>query len=241
MNISRRGLFGSFAGGVLIPAIATSCSKPDENRFVSNSEWDACGYPINNRLLKNKTCYGGLSLSSPFNIAAFVLCFPPTANKNRFEFLYRFFISEGMINYYPIDSYPEWIKNGFVTVTDGNYVDYDVIKKQIYADKNQYKLKSIGYDPWNASYLVNELSVNMISYNSIMSSQNYFRKHVIEGKIAHGCNPVIKQMVNRTYITVDSVGNRRIKNKCNTIGGVFASIMAMDLASKSKKERSFDG
>ena len=47
-------------------------------RWMQMEKWDACAFPVDERELLGRECYGGLDLSSSIDITAFVLVFPPS-------------------------------------------------------------------------------------------------------------------------------------------------------------------
>lgn len=46
-------------------------------RWMQMEKWDACAFPVDEREVLGRECYGGLDLSSSIDITAFVLVFPP--------------------------------------------------------------------------------------------------------------------------------------------------------------------
>jgi phage terminase large subunit-like protein len=52
--------------------------------------------------------------------------------------------------------YADWSRQGSLTLTEGEVIDYRVIREQVRDDAQRFKLAEIGYDPWNAELLCNQ-------------------------------------------------------------------------------------
>ena len=48
-------------------------------------KWDKCGFPVDERDLEGRVCYGGLDLSSTTDITAFVLVFSPEDDAGKYK------------------------------------------------------------------------------------------------------------------------------------------------------------
>lgn len=89
-----------------------------------------------------------------------VLLFPQgDSDEDGYWVLPRFFLPEGAIEDRERKdhvSYSNWARQGLVTLTDGDVIDYRFIRKQVNDDRKRYKVVEIGYDPWNAETLCNQ-------------------------------------------------------------------------------------
>ena len=63
-------------------------------RWMQMEKWDACAFPVDERELLGRECYGGLDLSSSIDITAFVLVFPPRNDTEKYIILPYFWIPE---------------------------------------------------------------------------------------------------------------------------------------------------
>lgn len=97
-------------------------------------------------------------------------------------------------------SYDLWVNQGWITVTDGEVVDYSYLKKYITDFINQHSLqvKEICFDSWNATHLANEMAdagfimVDVIQgMRTLAPPTKDFREKVYQKKIIHDDNPVI--------------------------------------------------
>ena len=103
---------------------------------------------------------------------------------------------------------------GYMTLTDGDVVDYDVIKNHIADLCNQYDVKEILYDPWNATHLVTQLTnegypmIEMPQRITTLSDPTkQFRAKVYEGKIIHEGDGLLKWAVSNAVTRSDANEN----------------------------------
>lgn len=221
--------------------------------WISSEAWKGCNYPVDESKLIGRTCYGGIDLSTVSDITAWVLCFPPRIEDEKFEFLFRFFIpGDELYERVRNDKVPYdvWIEKGFVCATPGPSIDYNFVLDKIRNDSEIYDIKQIAYDPHNASHIVQILeneNFTMVKFGQGMMSMSPpskdFEKRVLDGGIAHNNNPVMKWMVGCTTIYQDSNSNiKPVKpdrgKTSKRIDGVIATIEALDAAIRNQKKRS---
>lgn len=188
--------------------------------------------------LAGRECYAGLDLASTRDITAFVLFFPAEDGES-FMILPFFWIPE--MSYQERVkkdgvNYDAWIKEGFIRTTPGNTTDYDQVKADIIALGAQYQIKSIAFDRWNSSQLVNQLvdeGATLSPFGQGFVSMNAptkeLEKMVYEGKLQHGGNPVLRWMCGNIEIKRDPAGNIKIdKGKSSEkVDGMVALVMAI--------------
>ena len=63
-------------------------------RWMPMTKWDACAFPVNEKDLEGRICFGGLDLSSTTDITAFVLVFPPEDKADKYIILPYFWVPE---------------------------------------------------------------------------------------------------------------------------------------------------
>ena len=54
--------------------------------------------------------------------------------------------------------YDEWARRGVITATPGNIIDYEYIRQTLHGWAAEFDLKTIGFDPWNATDLMTRLA-----------------------------------------------------------------------------------
>ena len=131
-------------------------------RWIDPDSWRACNLrPIDEADLAKRRCYGGLDLSSTLDVTALVWVFPPTQG-TVFDVVCRMWIPEdNWQERVKTDRapYDVWIKQGIMTTTPGNVVDYDYILEQIEADVARFDVAELAFDPWNATSVTNKVKL----------------------------------------------------------------------------------
>lgn len=192
--------------------------------------------------LKGRDCYGGLDLSSTGDITAFVLVFPPRDETEKYIVLPFFWLPEDTLQVRCRRDhvmYDKWAAEGYINVTDGNVIDYRFVQAFIEEKCEQYHCKSICYDRWNATMLVENLmdeGITMVpfgqGYKDMSPASKETYKLLMEGNLVHGGNPVLKWMAGNVVMEQDPAGNIKPTKAKSTekIDGIVAMIMAVGMA-----------
>lgn len=187
--------------------------------------------------LASSVGYGGLDLSSKLDLTAFALAVP--GNDDEINLLMRFWLPEERALECEKEGkrhYATWARNGWLTLTPGNVIDYEFIRKEINALNERFIIKECAFDPWNAIDLATRLGsdgVNMVEcrqgYKSMTEPSKDLEARVIQGKVRHGHNPILKWCIANAVVTSDAAGNIKPDKEKATgkIDGVVAVIMAM--------------
>jgi len=214
--------------------------------WISDHIYDKGNIPIDFESLKGRECYGGLDLSSTTDITAFVLVFPPQHEDDNYIIYPHFWLPEDTLELRcRCDHvlYDVWKKQGYINTTDGNVIHYSFIEKYIEDLAKIYNIKEIAADPWNATQMIQNLEENgfkMIpitqSYKNLSPPSKELYKLLMEGKVIHGGNPVLKWMAGNVVMQRDSVGNIKPNKDKSTekIDGIVATIMALDRCIRNK-------
>lgn len=195
---------------------------------------------INAALLEGRDCYAGLDLSSTGDITALVLIFPPRDKNEKYVLLPYFWIPEETIprrvkaNSVPYDI---WEKQGYIMATEGNVIHYNFIEKFIMDLSEKYHILEIAVDRWNATQMIQNLEGEGFTivpfgqgFSSMSAPTKEFYRLLMEGRIIHGGNPVLRWMAGNVVIDTDPAGNIKVtkaKSK-EKIDGIVAAIMALD-------------
>ena len=196
--------------------------------------------PIDMDALAGRDCYAGLDLSSTGDITALVLIFPPRDEEEKYVLLPYFWIPEETIprrvkaNSVPYDI---WEKQGYIMSTEGNVIHYDFIEKFIMDLSEKYHILEIAVDRWNATQMIQNLEGEGFTivpfgqgFSSMSAPTKEFYRLLMEGRIIHGGNPVVRWMAGNVVIDTDPAGNIKVtkaKSK-EKIDGIVAAIMALD-------------
>ncbi len=207
-------------------------------RWLSLKKWDACRAPLGE--LQGCECYAGLDLSSTTDISALVMVFP---SGDCYDVLPFFWVpEEGARKRERRDRVPytAWIRDGYMEATPGEVIDYDRIRKKINELGQQYHIREIAIDRWNATQLATQLEgdgFEVVAFGQGYASMNWpckkLEELVLGGKIAHGGHPVLRWMAGNVSIEKDAADNWKPSKKksIERIDGIVALIMALDRAS----------
>lgn len=212
--------------------------------WMNMQRWNACGSHVDENGLRGRTCYGGLDLSSTTDVSAWLLVFPPEVQGDLLQVVSRFFIpEESMRQRSKRDRVPYdvWVRQGLITATPGDVIDYSYILKQIDEDAQRYDIQEIAFDRWGATKIAQELQdmggddflVQFgQGFRSMSPPMKELEKLVLGEEIAHGGNPVLTWMAGNVVAKEDAAGNIKPDKKASTekIDGIVALIMALDRA-----------
>jgi phage terminase large subunit-like protein len=140
-----------------------------------------------------------------------------------------------------------WVRNGFITATPGNVIDYEWIKDEVRKLAKRYRLKEIAYDRFGATQLAQDFindGLEVIPFGQGMVSMSgptkELEKLVLSRQLVHGGNPVLRWMADNLVVTMDAAGNiKPAKDKSTEkIDGMVALIMGLDRAIRNAPKES---
>lgn len=209
-------------------------------RWISTAAWDNCGGECDP--YEDRECFAAIDLSSTTDLSVLLYLFPPVEHGGRWDILVRFYVPEiGARRRSERDKVPylEWIKQGFITATSGEVIDYDYIKADIQTDSERFHIKQIAIDRWNATQLSTQLTgagFEVVPFGqgfaSMAGPSKEFEKMVIGRRYRHGGNPVLAWCAANVAVEQDAAGNIKPSKKKSTerIDGIVALVMATGLA-----------
>lgn len=213
-------------------------------RWIPADLWDACGGEQID--LNGRHCYAGLDLASTTDIAALVLAFPVDG----VVYLKCFFFvpEEGIKRRSERDhvDYATWVRQGHITATEGAVIDYDVIRRTINELSEQYQLKEIAIDRWNATQIATQLTgdgFEMIGHGqgfaSLSAPTKELERRVLGHQLNHGSNPVLAWMASNVQIEQDAAGNMKPSKSKSTsrIDGIAATLMSLSRIMVSNEDQ----
>jgi phage terminase large subunit-like protein len=217
-------------------------------RYLDLAAWDACrGKPMPielEQLHAGDLCYAGLDLSTNDDVTAFVALFPPAEDAGTWDVVCRFWIPEdGLVERVRTHKVPYdvWEREGWVTVTAGNVIDYRRVREDIEELLKPYRTHEIGFDGWNATETSLELAeagFEMVkvgaSYGSISPALKLIENLVLSRRLRHGGHPVLRWMADNLEVREHDGAVRPVKpgNKMShkKIDGMVALVLAMSRA-----------
>jgi len=208
-------------------------------RWMPMDKWDECAEGIGD--LKGKVCYAGLDLSATMDLTALALVFP---DGDSYDVLMHFWIpKDTMLEKERKDRVPYsvWVKQGLVTATEGNVIDYHSIQHKLEEYAEVYDIKEIAFDRWGATKLSQDLidaGFMMVPFGQGFASMSAPTKElmnlILSQKLRHGGNPVLRWNADNLVVNQDPAGNLKPDKQKSTqkIDGVVSLIMAIDRASR---------
>lgn len=214
------------------------------NIWTSSSEswldyesWVASAGKVDEAKLVGRDCYAGMDLSSTRDISAVCLVFP--MGDGTTQAIWRYYLPEDNIEEKArIDRapYDVWARQGYITLTPGNVIDYDYIEEEIKRLASIYNIREVAFDPYNATQLTNHLidsgmtCVDMRQgYLSLSPPTKALEQAILRQQFHHGNNPVTNWMIPNCEAVTDPAGNIKLdkaaKVKRRKIDGVVAAIM----------------
>lgn len=194
--------------------------------WLNFEQWNKCGETtFDPDELLGKECYAGLDIGPVNDLTSMTLFFP--MEDGTFKVL-----SFNWCNADDIESrskrdkapYDLWQKQNFLTMTEGNATDFNVLRRDINEICSKYAVKNIATDPFNAYQLVQQLSeqdglpVEYFRQGFISQSAptQELERLVITGKLNHNNNPVLSWCAGNVVIDNDTSGNIKISKKKST-------------------------
>ena len=215
-------------------------------RWMPMDKWDECGAPVIPGDLEGRVCYAGLDLSSTSDLTTLVLVFPPSDESEPYVILPFFWLPEETL---PLRvrrdhvMYDVWEKQGFLQTTEGNVVHYGFIEKFICELGENYNIREIAYDRWNATQMVQNLEddgFTMIpfgqGFRDMSPPTKELMRLVLEHRLVHGGHPVLRWNMDNAFVRTDPAGNLKIDKQKSTekVDGAVALVMALDRAMKNQ-------
>jgi len=204
-------------------------------QWISDEKWNECNLGT---ISYNKgiEAYGGLDLSTISDLSCFgfiwienkIFQWKPVFYMPELTFLEK--VKRDNANYF------EWIRDGHIKQTGGNTIDYDMIYDDIITLSKEVKIKSIQYDPYNATQIVLRLQdygLLMVPYPQRVSHMNVpckeLERMILDKKINHGGNPVMRWMNGNVWVKPDANDNIMINKGKSTgrVDGMVAMVMSI--------------
>lgn len=206
--------------------------------YFNVQRWRECANPeLQLSDLEGQRCYIGLDLASKHDIAALEILFPISDDEYiRFGW---YFLPEETVYDGANEHYKGWMKDGWITVTDGEIIDFREIRDVILELCRRFEVAEVAYDPHQATMLVTQLmddDVPVVEMNHTVLRLSEPMKTVdavIRARqIQHNGDPVMTWMMSNVVAKEDAKENvypckERAENK---IDGAIALIMAMGRA-----------
>ncbi len=193
--------------------------------------------------LEGHACYCALDLAIVSDLSAFVAIFPADVEPDE-EPLYRHLIkywlpeetAKRMRDKVP---YLQWAEKGWITLTDGDEVDFTRIEDDIAEFSERFSIQELRYDRAYAANLTQnlELKHGVVRAEFPQTIMHYtlpskmFERLIKTRRIRHQGNPILTWQIGHVAVKYDNNENLRPlrpkRGDHRTVDGVQATIMAL--------------
>lgn len=219
---------------------------PDE-RFIGPQDWDACSGTAEAR----GPCFGGLDLSSgAADLTAFSLYWPETGTLKVWAFLPSAAL-DAKVREDRAD-YRAWQARGLVHEIPGRAIDRPWLLTWIAQRVDGLELVGIACDRWGINDVRAVLDREGIDlplrphgagYRDVSPALTAFEGLVLEQKLRHEGNPLLRWSVANAAVDMDPAGNRKLSKERahGRIDPLVAAVSAVGLAAKEPAAPTYEG
>jgi len=220
-----------------------NCRVSTFSPFISPDAWKSCAGPV---LPFDGPVFGALDLSARTDLTALVIV---GQVDGVWHVQPHFWTPEqGLADRARRDRapYDVWHRQGFLRTTPGATVDYEHVAAdmlEIFAD---LEVQAIAYDRWRIDLMRKELDrlgadLPLVEwgqgYKDMAPALDALEAELLNGRIAHGGNPLLTWCAANAVVTRDPSGGRKLDKAKATgrIDGLQALAMAMGVASRAEQ------
>ncbi|HKY51056.1 MAG TPA: terminase TerL endonuclease subunit [Candidatus Limnocylindria bacterium] len=196
--------------------------------------------------LKGRRAWGGLDLSSVEDLTAWSLVVELDERgedgQPRYGALWRFFCPEEQVrdlDRHTGGDFSVWVRQGWVTATEGNVIDYEAVLDAIAADAEDFRIVDISADRWMLEpvrqRIVERTGTEVFpipqTFQGMGPAMKQLRALVRARRLEHGRNPVARWNVDSTEVKRDDAENvKPVKPERKASGRRIDGTVALALA-----------
>jgi phage terminase large subunit-like protein len=189
--------------------------------------------------LKGRIAVAAVDLAATIDLQALVLAFPPQTEGEPWYCLPYFWVPEDtMRERVQRDHvhYDVWAREGFLYTTPGGACDSKPLTAKLTELAKLYDIREVEFDRWGAQDFINDAQgegfvvVNFgQGFQSMSPPTKELLKLVINGKIVHAANPILRWMASNVVVSTDPTSAiKPAKDKSSEkIDGIVALIMGI--------------
>lgn len=213
-----------------------------KNAWLNMLRWKEAPPRKSLQELEGRRCIIGLDLASKIDIAGNILLFPPVDGDPFWHVHGRYYLPEARV-IEELDGntsrYREFDALGLLTLTDGEVIDFEVIKDDLREFAGRFDIEAVAYDPWQATQLAQEMVAEGLpmveirqTVQNISEPMKELEALTLRRLLAHGDCPILTWMASNVLAKLDVKDNiypnkERPENK---IDGIVALIMSISRA-----------
>lgn len=211
--------------------------------------WNLCWRSIALSDFEGFDCYMGLDLGAKNDLTAKVLVFPVEENGRLNYYVFgTYYAPRAALLKSGNSQYDGWETLGYLKVTEGAVTDFNQIEADILEDCSRFRVKSVAYDPWQATQLATRLSDNdvpMVEYRNTVQNMSdpmkWLEALVQDKRLIHEGDPALTWMMGNVVAKRDFKDNVFPRKEVyeNKIDGAVALIMALGLCVNEENAGAF--
>lgn len=177
------------------------------SRWMPMHLYDACAGDIwmtpdyHRSTLTGSVAFGGFDLAAKFDLCAWALLVP---RGDEVHMLWRFWLPEAAVPYLDKQNnglFSRWAEQGWITVTEGDVVDYDRVYDDIGQDAVDFTLRAVDADQWSMAPVIQEIGKrtgvpDIVAYSNtydrMSPSMGDFMALVRTTRLRHHGNPMAR-------------------------------------------------
>lgn len=188
-------------------------------------------------------CYVAVDLSSKRDFTARAILFEKVLGGKTHYFVFMsFYLPEARVNAPENQHYQGWAKQGHLTTTPGDVIDFDLVTRETCTAVERFRATELAYDPWNAEQLAQAvhqktgIEKSEIPQNTgrLSPPTKELDALISEGRIHHNANPVMTWMMGNVMAHEDANENvfprKETGHEESKIDGAIALILALSRA-----------
>lgn len=213
-----------------------------ENGYVDLSKWKRIDIEMPD--LTGRPCYIGVDLSKKHDLTSVGFVFPLQDGYFAVK-QHSFLPKERLAEKLQTDNVPYdlWVQQGYITLTEGEVIDYRFVMKYIIQqlELNQWKGTELCYDPYSADQFAQEMATEGFvpieirqGHRTLSEPTKHFRESILQQKIIHDHDPVLTWGVGNAVVRYDPNENimldkHKSANKIDMLAAIInAHVRAMN-------------
>jgi phage terminase large subunit-like protein len=168
-----------------------------KSAFYNVEEWNACARPeLRIEQFAGKPCFLSADFASKHDLVALMALFP--IDDKSFAAFGKYYLPRATVDLPENQHYRAWESAGFLTVTEGNITDIDVLIDDAVAMNGAYQVLEMPFDPnraWGVSTRLQARGLNVIEYRNTVLTMSEPMKELgalaKAGRIHHNGDPVL--------------------------------------------------
>jgi phage terminase large subunit-like protein len=143
--------------------------------------------------------------------------------------------------------YPEWVAQGHLLTTPGEVIDYDAIEEEAFDLADVLEIERLHFDRWGSKQIIGHLRDGGLQvlemgqgYQSFSAPMKETERIILEGRLAHAGNPLLRWAIGALSVAQDAAGNIKPDRDKSTgrIDPFVALVMAVDAWSRDTRGES---